>query len=453
MLGNSLQKLIQEKLVQKTSKVFIVRILGTALGFLGHVVLARFLGVEEYGTYTLVFSWLMVISLFSRLGFDNMVIRFITKYEVNKEFGKLKGLLKYSKKVILQINIVIAILLSAGIYLFGEHYSQSLKNTFILGFIFCLPMISIAYLKQSNLSGLKLVGISNIPVLIIRHLVLMLMVVISYFSIGKINAPIVMVLNAIAFFVAVVSASHWIRKNLPYVNNSIEPEVKKKYWIQESLPFLVYSGANNISTRIDILLLGFFASFEEIGVYSAVTRLTPLLSFVLGVIATTVKPYISDFFTKNNLDRLRTVVFYSVFSSTISSCFIFIFFMFFGKSLLTFFGEEYVSGYNYLILIIIGHMVGVLTGLSGPLLAMTNHQRLLSKIEIFFLILNILLSIIVATKFGIIGIIISGTFTYILKNIVNSYYCIVSTTVNPTIFNREGFKKIQSLLTPKNKEK
>ena len=57
----------------------LVRVFSAVIAFLLTLFITRELGAEEAGYYFLAFSFVAILSAFSRLGMDNTVVRFVAE--------------------------------------------------------------------------------------------------------------------------------------------------------------------------------------------------------------------------------------------------------------------------------------------------------------------------------------------------------------------------------------
>ena len=67
--------------------VFAVRCASAALLYLSQIVLARWMGSDEYGVYVFVWTLVLVLGSLSMLGFDITSIRFIPRYRETGDTG------------------------------------------------------------------------------------------------------------------------------------------------------------------------------------------------------------------------------------------------------------------------------------------------------------------------------------------------------------------------------
>ena len=82
---------IQRILVRGASGAFVVKIGGVLSAFFLQVLLARVLGVEEFGIYIYALTWMNFGSMLGRLGIETAGLRLIAAYNAREEWGLFKG--------------------------------------------------------------------------------------------------------------------------------------------------------------------------------------------------------------------------------------------------------------------------------------------------------------------------------------------------------------------------
>src|SRR5690606_496852 len=117
-----------------------------------------------------------------------------------------------------------------------------------------------------------------------------------------------------------------------------------KYMILESYPMMISSAIVMIMGWSDVFILGFYASEEEIGVYSTAIKLATLVSFIYNAIGTIAAPKIASYFYNKQMKELKETVSFSAKTIFLFGVPVFIIIFMFPEFILSFFGEEYVKG-------------------------------------------------------------------------------------------------------------
>ena len=70
---------------------FIADALGRVFAFGLQLLLARLMGVEQYGIFAYVLAWLNILVLVAKLGLDTMLVRFVPIYKIEHRWSLLYG--------------------------------------------------------------------------------------------------------------------------------------------------------------------------------------------------------------------------------------------------------------------------------------------------------------------------------------------------------------------------
>ncbi|NET52129.1 MAG: oligosaccharide flippase family protein, partial [Merismopedia sp. SIO2A8] len=80
-------------LAQGTMVALGLQIAGVLLTYLVQICLARWMGKAEYGLYTYVMAWCLTLAIPAGLGLPRAVLRFVSEYRVQGEWGRMRGVL------------------------------------------------------------------------------------------------------------------------------------------------------------------------------------------------------------------------------------------------------------------------------------------------------------------------------------------------------------------------
>ena len=72
---------------------FILKVITTFSRLLFSIIIAQLLGANDTGIYFLALSIIMFTSEVSKLGIDNIIVRFTAAYNKQKKYNKIKGLM------------------------------------------------------------------------------------------------------------------------------------------------------------------------------------------------------------------------------------------------------------------------------------------------------------------------------------------------------------------------
>ncbi|MEL7834097.1 flippase [Fodinibius sp. Rm-B-1B1-1] len=413
---------------------FFIQFGNAILGFLLGVVLARLLGAESYGNYVYVYALISTLAMPTQLGLPNLLVRFVAQYQANEEWGKLKGLIKWSNWAV----FVLSITMIGGTYFVLRVLSLTTERLSTLHWgLLLLPIIALGALRGAALRGLRYVVLGKLPDKILRQAFLVIMVLgYFYFFNRSIYADNAMMLHVISALVVFLIGTFWLWQKLPSKVFSSDTEYLSRKWISIAIPFLLTGGMFVLNNKVDILMLGWFKSSENVGVYEITVKASSLVAFSLLAMNAVLAPYFSKFYTEGKNKVLKKIATWGVFISLGVSVPVAIFLSSFGYEILSFFfGAEFATGHVTLILLCIGQLINVGAGSIGLLLNMTGYEKLVLKGVAISTVLNIILNLFLIPNHGMEGAALATIVTFFIWNFILVYWGIKYLNVNTSIFS------------------
>lgn len=410
-------------LIKGTGSSLVVRTIGAALAFGLHILLARLLGVTEYGAYIFIYSWITVFIVPLRLGFDNGLLRFIPQYKHIQAWSSLKGFVYFSYKSVSTISVLGAVLVIGIIIYFDGILVDYNRRLIIIGAL-AIPLFNIAHLNKSSLMGFKKVARALAPELILKHTIGGIGVLGIYWFYQEVSAEEAMIVTLVAVGWAVVVGGIFLKKEwnrFPPLQNQ-QPAKKYRYWLSITFPMLLITGLQIILANTDLIVIGIIMGKKAVGVYGAVFKISLICLFGLQAIEAIAVPLFSELFHGKKEGQLQNIVNIATRGSFMLALVMFILFILFGKYILGFFGTYFVTGYFALLILSFGLLVQAFSGSVVYLMAMTGYQNIVVKILGVSATINIGLNIIFIPLWGIKGGALATAVATILWNVVLVYY-------------------------------
>ena len=142
------------RLAQDTAGVMVIQAFSRGLTFAISVVLARLLGVREFGLYSLAMSVLGLLVVPATLGFPQLLVREIAAYRVKGEFGLIRGLLRFAQRTSLLASLLIALLGGLVLWVLSDRFSAEAVRVLVLAFV-ALPFWALLQLHGASLRGFE----------------------------------------------------------------------------------------------------------------------------------------------------------------------------------------------------------------------------------------------------------------------------------------------------------
>ena len=167
-----------------------------------------------------------------------------------------------------------------------------------------------------------------------------------------------------------------------------------------------------------ILLLGYFRTSAEVGIYDVALRVALLVELPLAVSNFVFAPLIGEMYAKGDLDRLQEL-FKTVTKWVFTASFlVFLTAIFLAKPILGMFGPEFIAGVPVLFILGFSQLINASTGAVGWVLIMSGYSTLHLLNSVLSALLTIIFSFLLMPGYGMIGAAIAVGSVYILVNLV-----------------------------------
>lgn len=375
---------------------------GALVGVGVQILLARWLGVREWGYYAFSWTLLNVLVLLGKLGFDTAEIRFVAAYRVQQSWPLLAGLLRYGDRVVLAASLGVAALAAGVILLLSPRLEPGLTATLLVSCL-ALPGYGFLGLRCSALQGLRRVVLARLPEVVLRPPLTAALAGAMVLAWGSLTASRAMAATGAAILVSAGVGHALLARRLPEAVKTSPPEVQGREWIRVSLPLLLVSGMRLLLGQADILLVGMLIGTTEAGIYTAASRLSHLITFGQNAANGIVAPMIAELHAQGEKAKLQRLVTLASWASTLFALAAALALVLGGKLLLSLFGKDFVGSWTVLAILAAGQVVNAASGPVGYLLNMTGHQDTNARILAWTVGLNVALAIPAILAWGAAG--------------------------------------------------
>jgi len=420
-------------LYRGASGAFLVQVAGAGLGLMVHIVLARLLGVNQYGIYTFALSWVSVIAVLALLGQDTSVLRFIAVYAHHGQWGELRGLRSRTSLISVVATGAIVIVGVIVIYLLRSRLQQSEQLTFFASFLL-LPVLVQLRLNSAFLQGLKRAASSKAFNSIVRPLILLSLVLILGLGLGgRTTAPTVMLASVVAVLITVVLSEAFLRRVWPAGSKSAMPAYETRSWLRLGRQLFFLAAIGIALNRVDMLVLGGLDGSASVGPYFAAVQLATIALYGLNAVNTILAPMIAECYAAGEHARLKRLVHRAAWFTFVVTASVSLATAVSGRWLLELFGSGFVVAYVPLLIILGGQCVNAAAGPVGFLMTMTRFESQAPWIFGGGAVLNLLLSALLIPSLGIIGAAVATATATVTWNVSALVFVRRKLGVNPTV--------------------
>jgi O-antigen/teichoic acid export membrane protein len=423
-----------KKLTKGSGIVFLGTILGTSLFYFSRILIGRYFTPSQYGIFSLGVILVSFFTLISLLGLREGVSRQIAFYLGKRDFPKLKKIIFSAFQIVLFSSLVITLFL----YFFSDFLSQKIFHNLLFSdfwkiFLISIPFFSLIFLFTSIVRGFgRLREIVYFPQLLRNGLFFFFLIgiIILGLSFKQVIMAFLLslIITAILFLVYLRKKSFYLKEKLkPYFFGSIDKEL-----LFFSLPLLGIGILDNLNSWLDTLLIGYFKSFQEVGIYNGALVFAKFIPLILPSVGFIYLPIITNLYSQNFKKEVKKIYLLSTkWLFFLAFPLFFLFFLFPQTILVKFLGPNYLEGALPLQILALGFLIHLLFGLNGMTLLAFGETKFLLVTSLLATALGIILYIWLIPLLGIIGAAIATAFIFSLSKLLRSGKLYFSYGIHP----------------------
>lgn len=396
-----------------SSIIFGGKILGLALGFLGNIIIARFLGATELGTVSLGVLLMSVTTTVALLGTNTGITRYLSRDDS----------LDYKRAVISQgirLSFPVSLVLGSAVYLQSEWIALYIFNAPGSASILAIfgIAIPISALHKTFLSAVRGLGrprpkvyVQNILVPILKTILIGGAVFFTFDEYGVAWAYL------IAFSTGAVVLGYYIYATVGFdLSAGVGPNIKQ--FLKYSTPLMLTALMTMGFVKVDRLFISQFWQTDLVGIYSGVYNFTRIMTVVLISINFMFLPLFSEMHSKENKEEMERLYQSSTKWVVAFSLPIVITFVIYPTTIIRLtYGKEFVGGSLSLIILTIGVSSHIVSGLNRSALKAIGDTKSITVGTAAVFILNILLNLYLVPRFSIEGAAVATTISYFFWNL------------------------------------
>lgn len=421
-VSNFLDKLDVHTLevLKKSSASMVVKILAMIAGVGVSIFLGRTLGPEGLGVINLAnrtASLLLVLALF---GMPNVIVKEVAIGFEQKDWQHMGNTIYTALWVngLLGLAVLAVTLPMVPWLTYSVFNNPDVKYPLYIAFVAIFAQV-LSRIYGSGVIGMRKIWQGNL----VNATLSLWFVALGLITLRLLGKEINILNTAILFGLGrlMVTLSVGI-----YWNNIFKHRGKRQLQAKKMLttarPLLLVATSSIIASSADTIMLGWLTNEKQVGLYSVAARIAMLTSFFLQISNAAISPKIAALYAERRNSELELMVQKvtgGLFWLGLASL---IFFFLFGGKILSLWGSEFTAAYWILIILAVGQFINLAAGAVGIILMMTNNEKILGKITVSFLLLNLLLNLIFIYYMGAIGAAIATSITVIGGNITKAYF-------------------------------
>jgi O-antigen/teichoic acid export membrane protein len=395
----------------------VLKTLAALIGYCTGVLAARILGAEEFGLYTLAFTTVTTLSILTSGGIEHTLVKLIPSRRKDDPEAGPRALGLSLQNVIIGgtlVAMICSIFSTEIAALLGQPGAASSLSIMA----WALPFIGILAGTRAANRTIYAFYAALTPMFLVRPLLsaLPLVAVLVWWP-GDIRivAAVFTAGTAIA-----AGTGIWLTCRRPEFGTAwLRPRAAvDREAVRLSSTFLAINLITNLKSSGLVFIIGLWLTERDLGLFGAANRTAALTVFILAAVNITFAPVISGLWARKAVDQLVATYRDSTRWTLAVSAPACLLLIVCAQGVLHVFGAEYVEASAALAWLSLGQLVNAGVGSVGMVLMMTGRQRLMLWDTIGMTLVSTAAAIIVAPRFGYVGVAAVGGIANALFNLI-----------------------------------
>jgi len=398
----------------------IFKVIGAFSTFGLNVFISRVYGTKVLGEYNLLFSLIAFSTIFTRLGLDLYLLRKIPEYSGKRE--KLFGLFSRSLKNVVIASVIVSLILLLGNNFLNKYLFKgiAIKQTLLLIGPTLLLLTLFQLFTQVFRGFNNVYKFSFLQNLLLPGLTILIFSAVNLYSEAVIS-PIYFYMASVilSFITASILLRNFLKNKIGFNLKELLTSSYNSRIIKYSFPMVLTSSSIYFMTYLDSFLISYYLDVRSVGLYSAIVKVSVLLSFLTTSISGFLAPKIAKEYVEKRYKQVKLMYRNTIYILLGGGVPLLIIFLIFPEFFLGLFGSEFVKETNTFIIYSISVFIGAtLFGPIGYFLVMTDQQKYFRNVILLALIINVGFNLILIPKYGLVGAAITSLIsTFLWKSL------------------------------------
>lgn len=368
-----------------------------ALSYGANILMSRLLGLSAYGQYAIALSWVLVLTLPAKAGFDNSTLRYATLYIERGDQPALRGFIRFAVATVLGASLVMGGLIIAG----GHLVAKADFDVLLWAGLLVAPLALLALFSALMRASGRILASQAYDQMLRPALLAGLAAALAWTGTRMTSSSALMVTTLAA---AGASVALMVQSTRVFAGTESTISYSEwRSWAAVSVPMLLMSVVQEMMNHLEVILLGVLGNQAQAGLFAASWRLASFVPFVFIGLSTVAGPLIVSAYNRGarvELVRISALIAriglaFAVVTAVLLSVL--------GGWLLGLFGSEFVTARQVLLILLVGGVANAFTGVVGQLMILTEHERQALVIFAGALLLSIVLNLALIPAFGAVG--------------------------------------------------
>ncbi len=420
----------------------VISYAGIGLGFVTTILLyPHIMQPEQYGLTRVLISASMIGSQFAHLGFRNLIFRFHPLFK--KMDSKNHGLFFWTLTVPLAGFMIFALIYLALSDFIRDYYSGQ-SPLFIEYYFWVIPItFFMLYFEVLNsyLRSLKDSVTGSFATDIVFRIFTILILLLFFFDLISFQTFIILFsggygIQVIIVFIAIQRKGEAkLRPNIKLLRTKL---------VRGMASYSLYTLLGGLTTvavwNIDILMLSSLTDLEQTAIYAIAFYVGSVISVPSRAIEKITTPLIGDFVKEKKWSQIESLYKKTALNLFLAGSFIMGLIWINLDILFLLLPETYQSGKFVILLIAIGKLITISTGINGAIIITSKYYKVDLYTNVFLVFLTIATNLLLIPAYGIIGAATATAISLVIYNLIKTLYLQIKMNMHP--FSGNLFKSL-----------
>jgi len=394
---------------------FIIRVASAATVFLSQILLARWMGSFEFGTYVYVWTWVLLIGDIVHLGVPLTGQRFIPEYIQRHEPDKLRGYLIGSRWITFGAATVAALLGALAVHALEPRLD---RNAVMPLYLACaaLPFYALSFMLDGIARAYNWIALGLMPHSLLRPIVMLALMAGVYAAGYPMNATTATLAIVVAIWLTTLLQLVLLNRRLASTIEAGPKRYEVAVWFKTALPMLAVWGFYTLLTTTDVLVLQQFRPADEVAHYFAASKTLTLVTFVYFAVSASAAHRFAAYHVTGDRDGLAALVASATKWIFWPSLAVTVLILAAGKPMLWLFGPGFTEAYPVMFVLAIGLIARASIGPAERLITMVGQQRICALAYAAAFAVNLTGCLLLAKPYGGMGVAAATAAAFVVES-------------------------------------
>lgn len=368
------------------------------------IVLARFLGAEQYGLYSLTLTTATIAAGLASLGLPSALVRYVPLFISRRDTEGVWGALQIGIGFTTALSVLFGIGLYAGASPIAERLFHEPRLVPLLRLVsLIVPFFILRDTTAAATRGFNKMQYTAIAQDISQPVIKLILILIVVLVTGRLHAAKVLDVHIVVAVIVSVMLLYFLNNLFPLKRSLRTARRETREMLGFALPLYLDYLIRTFRGNVQTVLLGALNTVTTVGIFTVATQVNMLGRMFHQSIVTASMPIVSGLYGRGEREQMAR--FYQIMTKWTFTLNLplFLVMLLFPAPIVSIFGRDFVGGAPALTILAWGNLVRAGVGICGVIINMTGNTVFNLVNSIILTVLTLGLNILLIPRWGIVG--------------------------------------------------